>query len=214
MKLLLILLASIVLTRIPFIGQVLQVINTMIHESGHALMALLTQGQVYSISLFANTEGATMTGTTSWIGRVLVSASGYVFSSAAAFLFLLLLKKGKHHWILWVLIAFAAVNLLLWVRNLYGILWLIGFLAFLIVLLRSGSGPFLEYSILLIAGILLVESVSSAFQIMWLSFASSSAAGDATNLARATYIPACLWGIGFFAQSLYFSGWAVVKWLK
>lgn len=156
----------------------------------------------------------TLTGTTGWIGRVLVSASGYVFSSAAAFLFLLLLKKDKHQWILWILIAFAAVNLLLWVRNLYGIVWLAAFLAFLLYLLRAGSGTLVEYSILLITGIVLVESVSSAFQIMWLSLAQSSAAGDATNLARATYIPAFIWGIGFFAQSLYFSGLGVLKWLK
>jgi hypothetical protein len=62
-----------------------------------------------------------------------------------------------------------------------------------------------------LASLVFVEAVTSAFEIMWISFVSPLQAGDAANLARATkFIPAPIWGIAFFAQALYFA-WLALR---
>jgi len=72
-------------------------------------------------------------------------------------------------------------------------------------MLYKGSGAFVQYCLLFIASVLLVESISSSYTIMLLSFIQPLAAGDATGLARATFIiPAQLWGLFFFCQALGF----------
>lgn len=209
-----ILLVAFVLMRIPFLGKYLIVVNTMIHESGHALMALLTNGQVLSISLFMNTEGLTWTASTSRFGQISTSLAGYVFSSVAAYLFFLLLKRGRQQWVCYILLGFIAANLVLWVRNVFGMIWLVTFGALLVYLLRSHREKVVRYAMLFVCGIVLVDSIWSAFQVLELAVMSPSFAGDASNLARYAILPAFIWAVFFLAQSLFFAWLAVRSWLK
>jgi riboflavin transporter FmnP len=209
-----VLLVSFVLMRVPILGTYLTVVNTMIHESGHALMALLTHGDVAAMSLFMNTEGATWVASASRFGQILTSLAGYVFSSVAAFAFFWLLKKSKHSLVCCLLLGFVAADLLLWVRNLYGILWLLTFGALLIYLLRSSRTMLVRYAMLFICGIVWVDSIWSAVQVLELAVLYPSSAGDAANLARYAVLPAFVWGALFVLQSLFF-GWRAVRvWLS
>ena len=197
---------ALILTRLPIVGKYFAILNTMIHESGHSLMALITGGEVRRISLFPNTSGFAVTGHSSWFGQVLTSMAGYVFASFFAFLFFWLISRGHYNWMVYILMGFLLVNLVFWVRNIYGLFWIVTFGAGFIWLLRSGHEHVVQYVLLFFASLILVESVMSAFEIMWISFVSPGQAGDAANLARATkFIPAPLWGIAFFLQSLYFA---------
>ncbi|GAA0335171.1 hypothetical protein GCM10008967_27520 [Bacillus carboniphilus] len=183
-------------------------INTVIHESGHALMALLG-GDIHEISLFVNTEGVTYTSHSSWFGGFFTSLAGYIFSSAMAFLGFWLLAKGKNKVYIGILLGFIGLNLIFWVRNFYGIFWLITFGISFILLLIKSKKVVVETVILSLASIILVESVTSAFDIMALSFMHPQAAGDATNLAKSTVIiPVQVWGVFFFVQSIW---WGVLS---
>jgi hypothetical protein len=72
-------------------------------------------------------------------------------------------------------------------------------------LLIKGSQKVIHNLVLLIACVILVESVSTAYDIFIISLIQPHAAGDATNLSQLTaFIPAQGWGIFFFAQSLFF----------
>ncbi|WP_347861795.1 M50 family metallopeptidase [Salimicrobium sp. PL1-032A] len=199
------LIVALLLTQMPIIGKYFAMINTMVHETGHSLMALVTGGEVRNISLFPNTSGVTMTGHTSWFSHVLTSLSGYIFASWFAFFLFYLLSKGKYTWIVFLLMGLLSINLLFWVRNLYGVFWIVTFGALFIWLLRSGHQTLIIYSLTFIAALVLVESVISAFHIMWLSVIAPGQAGDAANLARATKIPSLVWGTGFFLQAFYFA---------
>lgn len=209
-----ILLAAFVMMRIPLFGKYLMLVDTMIHESGHALMALLTNGKVVSMSLFMNTEGLTWTYSASVIGQILTSLAGYLFSSLAAYLFFSMLKREQHQLICYILLVFVGADLLLWVRNLYGIIWLVTFGALLVLLLRAKRGKFVRYGMLFLCGIVLVDSVWSALQVLELSLFSPYAAGDASNLSHYALLPTFVWGLFFFAQSLFF-GWRAVRlWVR
>ncbi|MGR9048010.1 M50 family metallopeptidase [Halobacillus faecis] len=200
------LILAFLLTQLPVVGKYFAILNTMVHESGHSLMALITGGEVRRISLLPNTSGFALTGHTSWIGQVLTSMAGYVFASFFAFVFFFLISRGQYKWMIYILMAFLAINLLFWVRNVYGLFWILTFGAGFVWLLRTGHEQTVQYVLLFLASLVLVESVTSAFEVMWISFVSPGQAGDAANLAKATkFIPAPLWGLSFFIQALYFA---------
>jgi hypothetical protein len=200
------LILALILTQMPIIGKYFAILNTMIHESGHSLMALITGGEVRRVSLLPNTSGFALTGHSSWIGQVLTSLAGYVFASFFAFVFFWLISRGQYKWMVYILMGFLLINLIFWVRNVYGLVWIFTFGAGFLWLLRTGHEQVVHYAILFLASLILVESVTSAFEIMWISMVSPGQAGDAANLARATkFIPAPIWGIAFFVQSLYFA---------
>lgn len=196
-------LATVILMKLPIIGAFLRVIDTMIHESGHALAVLMMSGKVYYIELFANAEGVTLTGSRSYLGGFITSIAGYVFSSLAVVFFAYLWRWKKDKVILGVLFLFSVVNLLLWVRNVYGIVWLILFSLLLFFTMRMKDGKKLSSITFSLYVLLLLSSVVSAFDILTLSILAPDGAGDAANLARMTGIPAIVWGLFFFAQAAF-----------
>ena len=205
-KLALFIVLAVFLTQMPFIGPYFSIVNTLIHEAGHALMSIITGGDVQSISLFSNTEGATLVSNRDWLGRFLTSIAGYVFASFIAFLFLTLIYKRKSRYVLLISLGMLLISLLFWIRNLYGLLWIITIIALFAWVLAKGSKTILDNFALFIASLVLVESVTSSFEIMFLSFVSPSRAGDATILANMTFfIPTLVWGIIFFVQALFFA---------
>ncbi len=203
-KFFLFLVLAFLLIHVPILGNYVKVINTLIHESGHALIALLG-GNVETISLFMNSEGATISSQSTWIGSFFTSLAGYTFASFMAFLSFLLIGRKKETLLIDILLGFIFLNLIFWVRNPYGIFWLCSFAAAFLFLLIKGSKSLRKNLLLLIAAILLVDSVQSAYEILYISVLQPNAAGDAANLAQLTgIIPAPLWGLFFFLQALWF----------
>lgn len=196
------LITALIICHIPIIRRVFCTINTMVHESGHAIAALLTIGKVYSVSLFMNSEGLAETGTRSWISRFIISYAGYTISSIVAFLSFHSIYIDKSYFIFFGLLILAIINLILWVRNFYGILWLSAFIGFSIYLEYHQLVELKDSFTLLLACIILIHSVTSALAIFYLSIFNTRNAGDATNLANQTSIPAIFWGLLFFTQSL------------
>jgi hypothetical protein len=201
---------AIFLIQTPILGNYVSVINTVIHESGHALISLIG-GKVEKISLFMNSEGVTYGSQSTQIGSIFTSLAGYIFSSFIAFLSFWLVKKGKYSVLITILLGFIFMNLIFWVRNPYGLYWLVSFAILFLILLKKGSKKFVNYVLLLIASILLVDSIKSACDILILSFIQPNAAGDATILSQLTpFIPAQVCGLFFFAQALMFP-WVGIK---
>ncbi len=192
------------LVNIPIIGNYISIINTVIHESGHAFISLFG-GHVESISLFTNSAGVTYGTESIWIINFFTSIAGYVVSSLMAILSFWLIQKKQYTFLIDILLGFILLNLIFWVRNPYGIFWLVSFGLIFLSLLIKGSKVLINNLLLLIASVLLVESIGSAYDILIISMMHPQSAGDATNLSNLTVIlPAQAWGIFFFAQSLWF----------
>lgn len=192
------------LIQIPIIGDYFRIINTVIHESGHAFMALFG-GNVETISLYMNADGVTHGTQSIWIIDFITCAAGYTIASLIAYVAFWLIKKKKHIFFIDMLLGVIIINLILWVRNPYGIFWLVSFGILFLALLIKGSKKVIDNLVLLIASVLLVESVSTAYDIFTISIIQPHAAGDATNLSQLTaFIPPQVWGIYFFVQALFF----------
>ena len=170
------------LLRINKTGKVLCVINTMIHETGHAVFSLLTSGSVERIDLFADTSGACITGSKYWLGKFIVSLAGYPFASAAAWFGFYLLYQGKAEWNLYLLGGIACTNMVLWVRNKYGFFWLLVFICTLGGIYYANNSTLTFYSLFMINSVLLIESLWSALIILYISAENPHEAGDAKNL--------------------------------
>jgi len=194
---------ALIISHLPIIGRYISMINTLIHENGHALAALLVNGKVYSIKLFQNTSGEAVTGRRGWFSSIVISYAGYTFSSVVVYICFMLLNKGLFIGILYGFLVIASLNLLLWIRNIYGVCWLVSFIllcGWIIYSEQAGLQTFFAY---FLSCILLIQSVSSAFQIFMLSIVQRKSAGDASSLANYTKLPAVLWGFLFFLQATY-----------
>ena len=183
---------------IPFAGVVtypFRIFVTMIHETGHALAALLTLGQPMRITL--NWNGSGLTETYGGIG-FFISSAGYLGAMTFGAGLLLILRRAANA-------RFAAVgtgallvlvtlllggNLAAWV---VGIVFGFGLLALGVFAPRRITHFFMSF--------LAVQSVlNSLFDLRTLMYISATAPGtptDAQNMARATdnFIPAIVWSI-------------------
>ena len=89
------------------------------------------------------------------------------------------------------------INLLLWVRNGYGIVWLFSIGLILGGIYYLQDPQLMRYSMMFVGALLLVESLFSAFIIFVLSIKYPNDAGDATSLKQLTHLSARFWGFYF-----------------
>lgn len=192
------------LPRIPVIGKFFNIINTLIHELGHALMALVFEGKVVRIEVFRDTGGVTVTKSKSGVAAFFVSIAGYPFAAAAGLLCAWLLSLGYGKWIVIGLSLLFLFVMVLWIRNVYGVLWVILFCLLNGVLVFYLKNPlYVEIAAWFYTLMIVLESVWSSLVLLKLAVFNSDEAGDATNLCNATRVPAFVWALLFVAFSLW-----------
>jgi hypothetical protein len=196
---------ALIIGRIPVIGKYFKVASTLFHESGHAIMAILTGGKVVKIDLFSDNSGLASTMRRGWFSGLLIAAAGYPSEAITSYVFFFTLK---HHWdtyLFYGLVVVVVVNLILWVRNWYGFFWLVVFTGLLALLKYINMAQAFHYFLYFIGSIIFVESIVGSLTILYLSFKQPNDAGDATALKRSTWISSRIWGLLFFLQALYFA---------
>jgi hypothetical protein len=192
-----------VITRLPMIGKFFRVVNTLIHESGHALMALMLSGKVYRIDLFGDTSGSAITSTKSGFGRFLVSIAGYPASALFALLCFYFIKQNAGFYVIYIITAIAILNLIFYVRNAYGIFWLVCFIILAICILYYKNQFIINGFSLLCSFIILTDAVISGFHLLIIAIKEPKNAGDAKNLNETTHLPALLWALLLLAFSAF-----------
>lgn len=196
---------ALLLLRVPFLGKFFRSVNTMIHESGHAVTALLTSGSVMTIDISSDASGAAKTKSKTRFGQILTSFAGYVFSSSIAYCMCYFIWSGKYTWALYFLTGLAIINLIFWVRNTYGIIWLLLFLGLSGYLVYIKIPLYTKIFTIFLSSVIFLESIFTSVIICLLSFYNPEKAGDAKNLKEFTYIPVFVWGLIFLSQALFFA---------
>ena len=175
----------------------------MFHESGHAVMALLTGGGVMNIKLSADTSGAAQTKSKYWLGKVLTSLAGYPVSSLTAWLFFWLLQQHKTNYVFYTIVSLICINLILWVRNTFGMIWLVIMGAICTLIYIYANAEIQYYAAVFFAGIILCQSVYSSVNLLIITVKNPGKAGDAKNLKDFTFLPALIWAALFVTLSIY-----------
>ena len=190
---------ALILPRVPVIGKFFNIINTAIHEFGHAFMALIMQGKVHKIELMRDTSGTTVTQCPTLAGNILVSIAGYPFAAFAGWFLCYLNDVGYQKGLILGLSILMIVMLIFWIRNWYGLIWIVLFCTLNGWLIYTDNQQYINIAALFYAIVVMIEAVSSSFILLFLSIKDSGSAGDATNLAKFTHIPAFIWALLFLA---------------
>jgi hypothetical protein len=190
-----ILAGSVVLIRIPLIGKYFRSVNTLLHESGHAFAAILSSGDVIHVELGSDTSGSAYTKSGSKLKALFVSFSGYPFAAAFSGLLIALSVGHQYKWVFYILLTVALLNLAFFVRNTYGLAWLFTFSGLILFVFWIGNNMLSYIFALAVSLISLSETVFSTLIILYLGFSRPRKAGDLTNLAKISGIPAAIWAL-------------------
>lgn len=211
MKFWLFITAAFLLIQTPVIGNYFRLFNTVIHESGHAMIALLG-GHIERITLLSDSEGMTFGSASSRPLAILISLAGYTFSSCICLCSFWLIRKEKYTRFIDLLLGILFLNIILWVRNPFGFTWLVVFTFGFLLLLINGSEFIIRHVLFFLASLLLVDTIKSSLEILFISFIQPQAAGDAANLAfLTTIVPAQAWGVLFFFQAIFMTFICYIK---
>ncbi len=193
--------------RLPYIGVAIRLFNTLIHESAHALMAMLTSGKILKIELNSNTSGSALTVSKNKISMFLIALAGYPMAAGCGYLFFYAMKQGWDYYVLLSVLVLTSFVLLAYVRNSFGILWSLFFIGVLGYLLWLDNATINNFSVLCLAVVLSLEAIYSSLALMLIAIEKPEDAGDARILHSITMLPTLLWTLIF----VLINGWIVYQ---
>lgn len=199
------LLTSLLLTRIPVLGKYFRSVNTLVHEAGHAFTTLLLSGEVIAVNLFADTSGTTVTKAKNKFSQALIAIAGYPVSALMAWLLLFFLHKGNYIHILFILTSIALIIMILSLRNMYGLFWAGTFIVMNLLLIYFNSQATIYIFAAFYTLIIFTDAIFSSIVLFVISIKQPKKAGDAANLQKITKIPAVFWAIVLLAFTLIIS---------
>ena len=176
----------------------LRLFITFVHESGHALAALLTGNQVASLAVSPNGEGVTMT-TQNFFSAWVIDSAGYLGTAVfgAAMLQVGRLKKlqAPGRAALYFASATLALLTLLWGwHDLFTLLVGFGLAAACFAMARFLRPAAANFAAAFIAVQCSLNAVSDIRILLSLT-TTGSMENDAGNMAKMYGLPATLWGI-------------------
>jgi hypothetical protein len=194
-------LAALLLVLVPVTWPRVRLGVTVVHEGGHALAALLVGRRLSGIRLHSDTSGVTVSrGRPAGPGMVLVSLAGYLAPALVGLGAALLLAAGHSLGLLWLLVALMAA-MLLWIRNLYGVVVLLalaGAVAAVSWYAAPGTQSVLAY---LITWLLLVAAPRPLLELL-VAGRRGRRGSDPDQLARLTRVPGVVWVLVLLAANL------------
>lgn len=174
---------------------------TVVHEAGHAVVAVLVGRRLQGIRLESDTSGVTVSrGRARGPGMVAMLAAGYLAPALVGLGAALLLATGHSVALLWLLVVLVLL-LLVWVRNLHG---------FAVLVLGGGSvlaiswwaSPAVQSAVAyLVVWLLLLAAPRPVVELLrrWRGRRPTT---DPDQLAGLTHVPALLWTLGLLAANL------------
>jgi len=207
--------ATILLWFIPYgeyIVYPIRLFVTFIHESSHALMAVLTGGSVQSLTISADTSGLTYSAPSGWFGGLLTSSAGYIGTTVFGVVMLYLIRKNfSPNKILTALGIFVGVMLVVFtvVSPVFNFLSLqVAYSSVLFTILTGGilaaglialgmyaNRRVANLALAFLAIQCLFNAITDQMTLLLINspFTGSDVANDAANMAVATHLPALLW---------------------
>lgn len=175
---------------------------TVVHEGGHALMAILWGRRISGIKLHSDTSGVTISRGKPWgLGVIFVAASGYTAPAILGLGIQFLSSEGRTVLGLAIL-AVMLLGIFLSIRNLWGIIVVVPLLAGFYFTFQFA--PELQSFVLLfMATFLTVASLKPIIELQKHRRNGEGEGSDADQLAKLTLvIPGIAWVAFFFVVSL------------
>jgi len=178
-----------------------KIFTTWVHECGHAAMTVVLGGSVRSITIDSDTSG--LTRSLMPAGRIaggLVASSGYLGASIVGCL--LLAAARVQRWargILWTVGALMLLTVVVWIRNLFGIVAVLAWGSLLVALADRATRA--DVSRFVLSLLAIQVALNAVFDIRAL-FQLDGGPSDAETMARLFLLPAWLWASVWMLASL------------
>lgn len=171
---------------------------TIVHEGGHAVIAVLFGRRLSGVRLHSDTSGLTVTrGKPSGLGMVATLAAGYPAPTAVGLIAAVLLANGYALAALWAAVLVLAL-LLVWIRNFFGLYVVLIAAAAVVAVSWWGTPEIKVAAAHLGTWFLLFGAVRAVVELPGARRRSGDGLSDADQLARLTRLPAGLW-VAMFA---------------
>lgn len=188
---------AVALVVIPPVWSPTRHLVTLVHEAGHAVVAVLTGRRLNGIRLHSDTSGLTVSsGKPRGAGMIATAAAGYLAPAALGLGSVLLVDAGHTSWLLGSVLAVVGM-IFAFIRNWFG----------LIVVGLSGAGVGVliwrapervqDFAALTFAWFLLVAAPRMTLDLWAHRRRARTRTTDADILARLTFLPAPVWNAIF-----------------
>jgi Peptidase M50B-like len=194
---------------------------TFIHESSHALIAILTGGSVASLTIASDGSGVVYSAPSGFFGAILTSSAGYLGTTVFGVLMLFLIRRavspnkilfGSGIFVGLMTLVFAIISPIFHILSLNVPLSSVAFTVLAGVLLTGALLALAKYASVGVATFAtafltaqcLLNALSDLKTVLFMSapLIGSDISTDAGNMATATGIPSFLWVIVWIAISL------------
>ncbi|MDP9073490.1 MAG: M50 family metallopeptidase [Actinomycetota bacterium] len=189
-----------------------RLIVTAVHEGGHAVAAVLVGRKVSAVHLRANSSGVTFhSGPAGRVRCLVTAAAGYPAPGLVGLIGAFAIARG--HPDLWLvgLLVLAAVNLVLWVRNLFGMLMMVLGVAGLVWLVLNGSAGAQALAGMVGVWYLAIGGLRASLELR-----GHAQASDAREVGRLLHLPVALCKAGFVlsaaAAAVVVAGFLLAGW--
>ncbi|NIJ11064.1 uncharacterized membrane protein YhaH (DUF805 family) [Saccharomonospora amisosensis] len=166
---------------------------TIVHEAGHAFVAVLAGRRLQGIRLHSDTSGVTVSrGKPAGPGMVLTTLAGYPAPALLGLAFSGLVAAEQLSAVLGVAAALL-LGVLVMVRNAYGVFAVV-VSAFVLGSVALFAGPGVQAAfVYLITWFLLLGAIRPVFELQAKRRRGAARDSDADQLARLTGVPATIW---------------------
>jgi hypothetical protein len=186
-----------VLVVVPLLWSPTRHLVTLVHEAGHAAVAVLTGRRLNGIRLHTDTSGLTVSsGKPRGAGMIATAAAGYLAPSALGLGSVLLVEHGHTASALYAGLATLAV-MLLYIRNWFGLLVVALSGAAVGLLIWRAPDHVQDFAALTFAWFLLVAAPRTTLDLWAHRRRVRTRTTDADVLARLTILPAAGWNAIF-----------------
>jgi hypothetical protein len=186
----------------------LSLLATYAHELGHGLTALLCGAEFQSLVLYADGSGlATWNGNPGRIASALIASGGLVGPTVAGVVLLLLSDSPRHaRRMLGLLSVLVLVSIVLWLRNPFGIIFMLAVAAIFGLAARTLGDRGASF-LLHVVAVTLCLSWFTDLSYMFSSYAivgGRRMPSDSAHIAQALWLPFWFWGtlIAIFSLGL------------
>lgn len=192
--------AALAISRLPMIRVYFSLCNTLIEKIICVLVVAVTkEGKSNKIKLYNNGSGETTSMFHSKIQKVMIVYIGYTGTLLLAMGLFYLLSLNQFHFVLYFFIGLLVISVLLWIRNLFGVIWAVSFAALLALPLYFRNELAIMHISIFLSSLILVQAIINAFQVIRQSFKTGEKPGALAKIAR---IPAIICGVALLGQSL------------
>jgi hypothetical protein len=187
-------------SRLPYIRVYLAHLHNLVIL---VISVCLEGGRSNKILLQPDGTGQTTGTSTLPFKKALISYAGYTGASVAAIGLFYLVSRGHNHLAIYLFLGLSVLALLLWIRNIFGVIWGISLAVLLALPVYFQFEMVLVHLSIFLASALFIQSIISAIQVCKQSFMSKGNPRRKSALVQTKYAPAVVLGLALAGQTAY-----------